>query len=72
VDRSLADHADADSGNRAIDQNRETPLLLRPDPPRSRHDYFFSSINVASLRIAGVNFSAILASSHGSVTSSRT
>jgi hypothetical protein len=71
VDRSLADHADADSGNRAINENRGTPLYVRPSP-RSRHAYFFSSINVASLRIAGVNFSAILASSHGSVTSSRT
>ena len=34
--------------------------------------YFFSSISVASLRIAGVSFSANLASSQGSVTSRRT
>jgi hypothetical protein len=37
-----------------------------------RKVHFFSSISLASLRIAGVNFFANCASNHGSVSSSRT
>ena len=45
----------------------------RPTPKRNVSDaHFFSSISVPSLRIAPVNLCAILASSHGRVTSSRT
>jgi hypothetical protein len=57
-------------------------LLRRPRPrmtaymvrtlEASRGDYFFSSISVVSLRMAGVIFSATTASSQGNVTSTRT
>ena len=39
---------------------------------RGARRHFFSSIRVASLRIAGVSFSANFASSQGNVTSRRT